>query len=230
MTLTDGLQAYYKFTNNTNDSSGNGNTATNSGATLTTDKNSVSNQSYQFTSASSGNMYLPYTNLIGSVGTISLWIKSDDAGAIDKEIFSCRNGSNYYIQIRRYTTGYYQGVLNDYVVDTVSARDTNWHHIVITWDSASTWKYYFDTTLRHTGASGKNPSNTNYPRIGAEGNGNVVSATPIYWDGKIDEIRIYNRVLSTDEITALYTGYDNPVYSPVGGAATNLGANDFGGL
>jgi hypothetical protein len=46
--ITTGLVAHYQFSNNGNDSSGNGNTLTMTSAAYTTDKNSVSNQARSY--------------------------------------------------------------------------------------------------------------------------------------------------------------------------------------
>lgn len=59
--ITNGLLAYYSFTGDADDDSGNNNHATVSGATLTTDKNGNSNQAYSF-DGNNDSIITPFTD------------------------------------------------------------------------------------------------------------------------------------------------------------------------
>ncbi|MEO2003169.1 MAG: LamG domain-containing protein [Candidatus Poribacteria bacterium] len=73
-----------------------------------------------------------------------------------------------------------------------------WYHIAYTSDEDSgELKLYVNGELVAEGAGGANPENMEERRIGSEHNGR-------YLDGKIDEVRIYNRVLDDDEIVQNY--------------------------
>jgi hypothetical protein len=100
------------------------------------------------------------------------------------------NGTNWQAGMRR----------DDSSSATVSASSFNtgqWYHTVIRWDG-STFEFFLDTdSIGATSSSTFNPAvdNTNIGRSQYYGE---------YWDGKIDDIRVYNRALSESEINQLY--------------------------
>lgn len=82
---------------------------------------------------------------------------------------------------------------------------TGWHHFTVTWNdsSASDTKIYIDGALDTGSTTGTlsdidSLSNSSEFRVGAESDGD----NP--FDGKLDEIRLYSRMLSTDEISDLH--------------------------
>ncbi len=85
---------------------------------------------------------------------------------------------------------------------TTRIDDGSWHHIVGIYD-ASTIRIYIDGVQENSNSIGTTTlSSTNDPfSIGSYNNGtNFVE----FWNGIIDDTRIYNRALSADEITQLY--------------------------
>lgn len=92
--------------------------------------------------------------------------------------------------------------------DTNYINDGNWHHIVISANASSNISIYIDGVLKKTGSTSAigNTNNTREVWIGGHdqifpGSGN--SPLP-KWNGSIDEVQIYNRSLSTDEIAENY--------------------------
>ncbi len=86
--------------------------------------------------------------------------------------------------------------------DTTNPIDTGWHHIAAVIDSGGSMKIYVDGVSQPGILSG-DPSisltaNSKKLLIGSS------SATTEFFDGVIDELTIWNRVLSTDEINASY--------------------------
>ncbi len=77
----------------------------------------------------------------------------------------------------------------------VFAAEANaWYHIIYTTDTAANeFKLYVDGELVAEGVAGAQPENMDERRIGSEHNGR-------YLNGMIDNVRIYNRVLSADEV------------------------------
>ncbi len=78
-----------------------------------------------------------------------------------------------------------------------------WHHIVGTHvASATTLTLYVDGVAGGAmlETAGSNPANANNVMIGQDG----TSTTPFRFLGLLDDIRIYNRVLSPAEVQALY--------------------------
>lgn len=218
--INDSLQFMYHFSGNVSDSSGNNRILNNNGATLTTDKNNRTDLAYEFHASESDSMNTTTGDLTGSVGSVAVWFKSNYSTNIDQYIYANTDttAGKYYVMIRRYLSGYYIGLNDDFILETTAPRDTNWHFIVVTWNSSTTWKYYFDGGLNGTGASAKNPTNIFTQRIGAEANKNGTSGS-FYWDGKIDEVRKYSRPLTASEVTELYNAYDY-YFAPVTNSCT----------
>jgi hypothetical protein len=76
----------------------------------------------------------------------------------------------------------------------LDGEENRWYHIAYTSDEASgELMLYVDGALIAEGAGGANPENMQERRIGSEHDGRFL-------DGKVDEVRIYERVLSADEI------------------------------
>ena len=77
----------------------------------------------------------------------------------------------------------------------VFAAEANaWYHIIYTTDTAANeFKLYVDGELVAEGVAGAQPENMDERRIGSEHNGR-------YLNGMIDNVRIYDRVLSADEV------------------------------
>ena len=100
--------------------------------------------------------------------------------------------------------GLWNGGNGVYVSGTVSLGA--WHYLTLTYDpaGAGTEKLYVDgalsgmATVTYVGSNGNDYWTTNIP--GAKPGG-----VNKYFNGKIDEIRAYNRVLSAAEVSALYT-------------------------
>ncbi len=99
-----------------------------------------------------------------------------------------------------------------------AAVGTNtWAHITLTWDGTTGTngkKLYVNGTLQSQGTSSQSAlSGWGNFRIGED-----ATATRTRFNGKVDELRVYNRVLSAEEVTKLYktTAPDNPDTGLVG--------------
>jgi hypothetical protein len=77
-----------------------------------------------------------------------------------------------------------------------------WQHVVVTWDG-TTVKFYrngvFDVNDFHTQAGV-----TSQPTADAVNIGSYVDGTGAFFSGSIDDVRIYNRVLSGGEVQQLF--------------------------
>lgn len=137
--------------------------------------------------------------------SVSAWVKVNDL-SVNRGIFTSRNASNNSFRYRVTTTGSVQFIMGD--ATTLSTLSTatglisvgNFYHIVITGDSAVQMNIYINgvistasTTIQVLGV----PSSFGY--IGTSWN--TVSDQ---MNGVIDDVRLYNRVLSAGEIKALY--------------------------
>tara|TARA_B100001123_G_scaffold365829_1_gene425074 strand:+ start:558 stop:1334 length:777 start_codon:yes stop_codon:yes gene_type:complete len=149
--------------------------------------------------------------------TWSAWVKTTDtqgaiADGIDSggNIPSTRGGivwtsSKWYFHIG---DGTYWSIKN---TESCSAiLDGDWHHVLITINGADQ-KIYVDGSLDaewtagEAGSTGTTMSYFQYGEVGTE-DIHIGSWGGNYWwtDGKIDEVALFNSVLSTSDITAIY--------------------------
>ena len=82
-------------------------------------------------------------------------------------------------------------------------NDNNWHHIVVVSNVSTGWNLdlYFDSIIDGTGSNVARSNMDNLPklRFGDEGSSQLQPYT-----GDMDDIRLYDRALTPEEITALY--------------------------
>ncbi|MDQ1283669.1 MAG: Cell wall/surface repeat protein [Patescibacteria group bacterium] len=215
--ITDGLVGYWPFdgpdvnmsTNTAYDRSPVGtNHGTISGATPVMGKKgqgmSFDGSSGYISIANDVNTYLNMTN-----GSISFWYKANGAASGDR-LFRFVNNGDYFIV-------YFSGATSlrllhraDYgaqpIIDTVVPNittDNDWHNVVVTWDvngGSETMAITLDG-VRHTD-NDVLTAPVAYSGTGYIG-GDIDTPTNAF-NGRIDEFRIYNHVLSESEIGQLY--------------------------
>ena len=102
-----------------------------------------------------------------------------------------------------------------------------WHHVVVVIDrdNASNCKMYVDGsddtgTTNGTITDVGDISNTDDVYIARDAKENFV-----YYDGQLDEIGIWDKVLSSSEVTELYNSGDGIGYSDIAGTTTNFQIN-----
>jgi hypothetical protein len=205
--LNEGLVGYWPFDLDVNDYSGNDNNGVSYGAISTTGK---VGEAYEFDGA---NSYIEVlTNLGIPAGqkerTVSFWLyqRSREEGNNYALVeFSNQEGEQgYIIQMIDYYGEYYlftDGINGDNNVMPEVYPDLNsWNFISFVFDGETTYSYYLNGNLVQSGEFGTQintfVSGLNFGRrtLGAEG----------YLDGFLDEIGIWNRSLSSAEISQLY--------------------------
>lgn len=226
--ITSGLVAYYPFNGNANDESGNQLNGTVTGAQLTTDRNGLSNKAYSFDNsqfieilASTDKNLMPFS--------VSLWatIKDGSTGGnlFNKYIPGMWNG--YSITVGNRTGvdwGYYiypyylnggsipNGLIGGYGQPETKFTVRNlvaekWFHFVMKVDASGGKLYlngkFVDNVDWKTPASAC--SNNLTWHIGGRPGRTYPLDYPesVFFKGKIDEVRIYNKVLTEEQITYL---------------------------
>ncbi len=197
--LKDGLVAYYPFNGNAEDESGNGNDGTVNGATLIEDRLGNKGSAYSF----DGNDDYIW---IGDKGkperiTISAWFKttSENGLVIRYRLYG------YGITLRGNSIHTYISVdnRNVYTLNTSKGnyQDGIWHHVVLSFDGEQA-NLYVDRLLITTDK--QHDSNSIYYQTGGLSIGRDGDYSSNYFQGDIDDLRIYNRALSESEIQQLY--------------------------
>ncbi len=148
--------------------------------------------------------------------TISLWVKSNENNS-DKGILIAKDpdGSDNVFSLRYDAVGTSGGAAKvikagitttlgqQQIESSANAQSLDWQHIVLTWESGSAFNLYLDGTLdtpsfNNAGVGGTITSATKL--IIGKGPKDTTSA----WNGLIDEVRIYNRALTSTEVTELH--------------------------
>jgi hypothetical protein len=200
--LTDGLVAYYPFNGNANDASGNGNHGAVYGAALTTDRFGSTNSAYSFDGV---NTYIDMGVLnINLPVTVSLWFNSSSINALYDTVLGWNDPEDTGIQIMGNGNGKMRFRIGSNMEDVISQStidgDGIWHLVTITREN-NVMQVYVDGVLEVT----SNPSslivNAHKLYFGKSFQPDNLNE---YFNGKIDDVRIYNRVLSSSEIQQLY--------------------------
>jgi len=141
---------------------------------------------------------------ITSAITVSVWVKVKNEGSYDAIVAkSDGNTAGWVLSARGdddtwsfwvYVGSFYRGQM------AKTWQDGNWHHVVGTYDG-ETVTIYVDGVegTEDTTPSGDITDYNGNVMIGQESDGGV------FFDGTLDEVKIYSRALSGDEVSADYT-------------------------
>jgi len=195
------------------DSSGNSNTGTcNSGSTWATGQ--IGTGAMSFNSASS--QYVSTSTNVGSPPagfSLSAWFNTSTASGtkiVGIENTQTGTGSSAWDRhIYMGTDGkIYFGVWDSsahLVTSSSTLNNGSWHHAVGT-NSGTISTLYIDGASQGTTAGGAyNSYGTAYWHIGGYKSSGWTNGVDGYFNGMIDDVRIYNRALSASEVAALYS-------------------------
>ncbi len=202
----DGLVGWWPFNGNAKDESGNGNHGTVNGATLTTDRNGVANSAYSF-DGNNNNIKINNLNINeidNEVNTVSFWMKWDG-----KEIAMpfCWNGEyDLYLFNNKFGFNTYE----DNNIIGISSNDiVNKSVFVVAEfkngipDNQNCKLYINGIKQSISGYATKKSKATREINIGS---GHFTTEYQYYFSSIIDDIAIYNRALSDQEVKQLYEG------------------------
>lgn len=211
---------YWKFDENTGTTVGDSigaNTGTWQGTLGSQWTTGIINSGGNFVSASSNRVQVSSAKILASLtnSSISLWIKTSttakalycERGASGNDIWKVEIDSNHI----RFTHRDDAGTLNQFN-GGITVTDGNWHHIVLT-KSGTTINSYVDGVLDITNQTltGNNTmTDTIIVRIG----GDAQDATQ-YYNGILDEIGLWNVVLTAAQVTTLYNAGAALAYNPL---------------
>lgn len=217
----NGLIGWWPFNGNANDESGNHNNGAIHGAVLTTDRLGSDSSAYLF-DGSSSYISIPSSASLESPTfrlTMSTWINlagySLSGQAFAPILMKSDNGSNafmYRFNININGAGLYVAInnWNNYTGITSNFLLNKWYMVTAVLDS-STSSFYINDSLISKMAFATNIVNNTLPlEIGRD----VPGYTEVF-NGEIDDIGIWNRALSQQEISGLYNGFTTTIEEPV---------------
>lgn len=193
----NGLIGEWLFSGNANDSSGKGHNGIVSGATLTTDRFGSPNSAYDF---STGFIKIPHHSDFNLANNFSIcfWLYAYSFSNYAR--FMHKN--NAYGTLRHTTDQirFQNGANPTYAILSYSIPLTEWVFFVIVKEGSSI-KFYKNaaTPAIGTDPSGDCPMSTYDIYFGIDEDG-----ISYPFNGKLDDIRIFNKVLISEEITQLY--------------------------
>jgi hypothetical protein len=110
------------------------------------------------------------------------------------------NGTKLYVEIDDSTGG--NGHYNQTFVLTSGISLNKWHHLVMTWNGSNLREYLDGVQVSNTAQTLTPGAYSGIAlTIGTDTLGGV---TPWKWRGSLDDVRVYNRALSAQEIQQLY--------------------------
>ncbi len=207
------LVAEWTFNGNANDTSGSGMNGTVSGPTLTTGQNGQANGAYSFSGSSqfiSLSTSVPL-NFTSQSFTVSSWINLATLPLTSTWydiLSSTSSGGDWSVGINATSAGVGRIMMTKINQADAPAGPTIaqnvWKHVVTSYTYGAgpigTVRYYVDgelgstVTWNHAGSGNFAP---NVKRIGSR-------ATNGFFRGSIDDLRVYDRVLSDNEVRSMY--------------------------
>jgi len=213
ISLNDGLIAYYPFDGNCMDLSGNENNGTIKGANLITDKFGILDHAYSFQDNAIDHILLPH-NILNNLQTFSFSAYlSIESFNNSNNLVSCArsdNDNSFVIQYNQVEGNGWRLLFGNSLFEfepNSVMDDKQWHHIVII-KQIGIGKLYVD------GIKIGNDLTLPENRLQIDPGGLIIGQDQDCiggcfvvnqgWEGKVDELRIYDRALSEDIINELY--------------------------
>ncbi|WP_298392921.1 LamG-like jellyroll fold domain-containing protein [Flavobacterium sp.] len=189
----------YNFNNTYNNVLGNAPFTSNSGTAFTSDRNGSPNSALYInnTGTTSTILGLPYGN---SARTVSVWIKMAVLNPFGFNfIYNYGNSTNYYgTYFNNSNLYHFQNGSSHFVANTTSLN--TWIHYVFTYDGTVS-KIYKNGALLGTNTIAFNTlNNGNLFRLGLTESGGVN-----YFNGTVDDLKIYNYAISDADVTSLFS-------------------------
>ena len=194
------------------------------------------------TLASASSQYIQTANFTPTTAGLSFafWYKSNASGSWAR-VFDFGNGpannvilcsinggnANYL-----YFEDFYGSVATNISLTDINYNDNTWRHVVWTLSYAaagsntSTWNIYINGALKTTGTSKSYPNPAVTRTISYIGRSNW--SADAYYNGNIDDFRIYNAVLTAPQVTTIYSGsvYDSTYNTTFSTAGSKIASNN----
>jgi len=143
----------------------------------------------------------------GTTNTLSFWINSSNT--VTKDVFGANNSQGYLLKALNatdtvsYRTSSGARTFDLSGLSSNPMKDGAWHHIAFTRNSSNLIQLYVDGSP--VGSAQSLSGNTLFEVIGAN------YSKSVFFDGKLDEVAIFNKALSLSEVELIYNATnDNP--------------------
>jgi hypothetical protein len=219
------LVAYYPFNGNAMDESGNGNNGTSIGATLVEDRFGNPSSAYNFDGINDLIEFGDVYNNVLIPFAISVWINKSQIGPSNQNIIKSDNynynGDNRYygfwlttvsgnepiIAISYGDGGFVDPENRQTKITSIPINLNEWVHVLVNVNGPDENMTIYFNAIEITSY----PSGTGGGMVHSSWTANMGKNTlpdnkeiDVYFNGKLDDVRIYNRLLSEDEVNALY--------------------------
>ena len=195
---TTGLVGWWPFNSNTNDESGNGLNGTGAGSpTLTEDRFGVANKAYSFDGIDD---YIAVTRNYQSAFSLSIWFNPTTSAVYNPLVDAF--DANWEVQLKNTSPDYVSFITSTSYQEYLSTQTTtnnSWYHLVCTY-SSNTVTFFINGIQTDQYTVNPLPNNNGSYYFGAS-----LTGADQFYNGILDDIGIWNRALTQQEITDLYT-------------------------
>ena len=155
-----------------------------------------------FYNASTNYILIPHATAFNSTDrSISVWVKSSRGG--DRCIITKGSAIDFHLRLRNQVVDYsWNGSFNVLTASLAPLTSGNWHHVVIV-QSGTNATIYIDGVAVKTGTSGNLPISTSNDPIYIFVRSSF-GAMFEHFAGQIDDVLIFDRALTAEEIEKLY--------------------------
>jgi len=150
------------------------------------------------------NLHPSFDDIAHNDFTISIWVKSNFMYEDNKIILEIRKDTKNYVRLFQADNRFIFGVCIDDIkksVVTANVQSDVWYHLVTVWEADSEYLAIYLNGICSTERGDVSFSCGSHTGLSL-GHGN--SGSGGYWFGLLDELEVYNHVLSADQITQIY--------------------------
>jgi Concanavalin A-like lectin/glucanases superfamily len=211
--LTNGLVAYYPLDGNANDASGNGFNGTPTAVTYGIDRSGQPFKAAVFDGISSTIPIYGLSNGNFFPVTLSVWVNGSptfgsDYGVICKYAVSSANGFGVFATLNYLHSFYFGSQGNVYGSNQglkgLNTLDSKWHQIVVTYDSNGGVIYVDGFAVDSVAWTGNPSAATSLEPVIIGEYRSSEGTDSRKFTGSLDDVRIYNRALSSTEVGQLH--------------------------
>jgi hypothetical protein len=203
---TDSLIAWWPFNGNANDESGNGNDGNVNGPLLTTDRFGTPNSAFSFDGIDDF-IKAPKNTVYSNGITFNAWAFIVDLNGVQTIFANWGSSSSMrtfalYYQNFNFRTSIQLDNIQNYSISSIPTETNNWKMLTGTFDGSNLNLYENGQLITSTPTPNLSFNSSQYENytIGTE------DTFIQFFDGKIDDVGIWNRALDSTEIKQLYTG------------------------